>query len=182
MLRLILPEDSLHRRVRCISNDHAGSRKISCRHRPHLGIHADGHAQASVSEHGIGDHHCPRPPGAQTGPDGAMALLLGYCHGLSRWNSILRVTRATLGSPGLRAGKSPALLVFRGLAWSGAVAGEEAGHEERGQERGQGEVGPVRGKAAIVSVAAARACGKLTRSGRMPAASTARPTIRPMAW
>ena len=41
------------------------------------------------------------------------------CHGLSRWNSILRVTRVTLGSLGLRAGKSPAFLVFRGLARSG---------------------------------------------------------------
>src|SRR5713226_1398688 len=39
--------------------------------------------------------------------------------GLSRWNSIFRVTLVTLGSPGLRAGKSPAFLVFRGLARSG---------------------------------------------------------------
>src|SRR5690349_12615232 len=39
--------------------------------------------------------------------------------GLSRWNSILRMTLMTLGSPGLRAGKSPAFLVLRGLARSG---------------------------------------------------------------
>jgi hypothetical protein len=51
-----------------------------------------------------------------------------------------------LGSPGLRAGKSPAFLVFRGLGPVRAVAGEEAGHEDLQQERGQGEVGPVRGK------------------------------------
>ena len=38
------------------------------------------------------------------------------------------------------------------------------------------------GKAAIVSVAAARACGKLIRAGGMPAAFTAMPTIRQMAW
>src|SRR6516165_5576736 len=39
--------------------------------------------------------------------------------GLSRWNSIFRVTLVTLGSPGLRAGKSPDFLVLRGLARSG---------------------------------------------------------------
>src|SRR5271169_6940722 len=39
--------------------------------------------------------------------------------GLSRWNSIFRMTLVTLGSPGLRAGKSPDFLVLRGLARSG---------------------------------------------------------------
>src|SRR5512135_1255271 len=39
--------------------------------------------------------------------------------GLSRWNSIRRMTLVTLGSPGLRAGKSPDFLVLRGLARSG---------------------------------------------------------------
>src|SRR6266571_551018 len=39
--------------------------------------------------------------------------------GLSRWNSIFRTTLVTLGSPGLRAGKSPDFLVLRGLARSG---------------------------------------------------------------
>src|SRR6266702_8567181 len=39
--------------------------------------------------------------------------------GLSRWNSIFRMTLVTLGSPGLRAGKSPAFLVLRGLARCG---------------------------------------------------------------
>jgi len=51
-----------------------------------------------------------------------------------------------LGSPGLRAGKSPAFLVFRGLGPVRAVAGEEAGHEDLEQERGEGEVGLVRGE------------------------------------
>ena len=41
------------------------------------------------------------------------------CQGWSRWNTIRRVTLVTLGSPGFRAGKSPAFLVFRGLARSG---------------------------------------------------------------
>src|SRR6266568_6117032 len=39
--------------------------------------------------------------------------------GLSRWNCIFRMTLVTLGSPGLRAGKSPDFLVLRGLARSG---------------------------------------------------------------
>src|SRR5208337_190366 len=39
--------------------------------------------------------------------------------GLSRWNSIFRTTLVTLGSPGLRAGKSPDFLVLQGLARSG---------------------------------------------------------------
>jgi hypothetical protein len=71
----------------------------------------------------------------------------------------------TLGSPGFRAGKSPAFLVFPRAGPVRAVAGEEAGHEDLQQERGEDEVGLVRGKAATVSVAAARACGKLIRSG-----------------
>jgi hypothetical protein len=39
--------------------------------------------------------------------------------GQGGWNSIVRVTLVTLGSPGLRAGKSPAFLVVRGLARQG---------------------------------------------------------------
>ena len=45
-----------------------------------------------------------------------MALRQVICHGLSRRNCIFRVTLVTLGSPGLRAGKSPAFLVLRGAA------------------------------------------------------------------
>src|SRR6266540_7462540 len=47
--------------------------------------------------------------------------------GLSRWNSIFRVTLVTLGSPGLRAGKSPDFLVLRGLARSGRSRVKVAG-------------------------------------------------------
>jgi hypothetical protein len=61
--------------------------------------------------------------------------------------------------------------------------GEEGGHEDLGQERGEGEVGLLGGgEAATVAVAAARACGKLIWSGGMPAASTAIPVSRLMAW
>jgi hypothetical protein len=59
---------------------------------------------------------------------------------------------------------------------------EEGGHEDLGQERGEGEVGLLRGKAATVAVAAARAYGKLIWSGGMPAASKAVPVSRLMAW
>src|ERR1700688_5030442 len=47
--------------------------------------------------------------------------------GLSRWNSIFRVTLVTLGSPGFRAGKSPDFLVLRGLARSGRSRTKVAG-------------------------------------------------------
>src|SRR4030081_4015916 len=47
--------------------------------------------------------------------------------GLSRWNSIFRVTLVTLGWPGLRAGKSPDFLVLRGLARSGRSRTKVAG-------------------------------------------------------
>src|SRR2546429_3497266 len=47
--------------------------------------------------------------------------------GLSRWNSIFRMTLVTLGSPGFRAGKSPDFLVLRGLARSGRSRTKVAG-------------------------------------------------------
>src|SRR6266702_3360336 len=47
--------------------------------------------------------------------------------GLSRWNCIFRMTLVTLGSPGLRAGKSPDFLVLRGLARSGRPRGKVPG-------------------------------------------------------
>ncbi len=52
----------------------------------------------------------------------------------------------TLGSSGLRAGKSPALLVRRGLAPVGSVADEEGRVEDLEQERGEGQVKVVRGE------------------------------------
>ena len=45
------------------------------------------------------------------------------CQGLSRWNSISRTTLVTLGSPGFRAGKSPAFFDLRGLLRSKDPAG-----------------------------------------------------------
>src|ERR1019366_5726079 len=78
------------------------------------------------------------------GPAGPMALLEVIMCGLSRWNSIFRMTLVTLGSPGLRAGKSPDFLVLRGLAR--AVAGEGARGEDLEQERGEREIGLLRGK------------------------------------
>jgi hypothetical protein len=57
-----------------------------------------------------------------------------------------RVTLMTLGSPGLRAGKSLAFLLLRGLTRPGAVADEEGRHEDLQQESSDREVEPVRGK------------------------------------
>ena len=51
------------------------------------------------------------------------------------------MTRTTLGRS-LRAGKSPAFLVARGLARSGAVADEESRVENLEQERREGQVHP----------------------------------------
>ena len=56
-----------------------------------------------------------------------------------------RVTLVTMGSPGLRAGKSPAFLVLARAGPVRAVADEEAGHEDLRQERGEREVCLVRG-------------------------------------
>ena len=92
------------------------------------------------------------------------------------------MTLVTLGSPGLRAGKSPAFLVLRGLAPVRAVAGEGAGSADLEWERGEREISLLRGKAATVSVAAARACGKLIVSGGMPAAAAPIPVILQIAW
>ena len=94
----------------------------------------------------------------------------------------MRVTLVTLGSPGLRAGKSPAFLVFRGLARSGRSRVKKPGMRILARNVARARSAWSGGKAATVSVAAARACGKLTRSGGMPAASTAMPTILQMAW
>ena len=94
-----------------------------------------------------------------------------------------RATRVTLGSPGLRAGKSPAFLALARAGPVRAVADEEPGVEDFQQERGERQARLVRGKAAVtVLVAAARACGKLMASGGIPAASTPAPMSWQMAW
>lgn len=74
---------------------------------------------------------------------------------------------------------------FPGLAGAGAVRAVpdgEAGPEDLEQERGQGKVGLVRGKAVTVSVAAARARGKLIFPGGMPAALAPMPMSLHIAW
>lgn len=58
-----------------------------------------------------------------------------------------RVTLMTLGSPGLRAGKSLAFLLALARADpAGAVADEAGRHEDLQQESSDREVEPVRGK------------------------------------
>ncbi len=92
-----------------------------------------------------------------------------------------RMTVVTLSSPGLRAGKPPAFLVLRGLARSGRSRTEKTGW--RISARTSPVDGPAgQGEAAIVSVAAGRACGKLIRSGGMPRASIPAPMSWQMAW
>jgi len=111
-----------------------------------------------------------------------MALLLGDLPGAGQveLDSAGDVDDARLA--GLAGGEVAGLLGFAGAGAVRAVAVEGSGHEDLQQERSEGEICLVRGEAAAVSVAAARACGKLIRSGGMPAALTAMPTIRQMAW
>ena len=95
---------------------------------------------------------------------------------------MVRVTLVTLGSPGLRAGKSPAFLVLRGLARPGRSRGKKAGMRTLARNVAKARPACSGGKAVTVAVAAARACGKLIWSGGMPAASAAIPVSRLMAW
>ena len=69
------------------------------------------------------------------------------------------MTLVTAGSPGFRAGKSPAFLVLRGSAQPGAVPDEEARREDLEQERGEGKVSMVRRETVTVSVVVTRAAG-----------------------
>ena len=84
----------------------------------------------------------------------------------------------------LAGGEVTGLLGGPGAAAVGATADEGPRVEDLGQDGGQGQVSLVRGgkPAVTVSVTAARACGKLTRSGGMPVASTAAPIRVWMAW
>jgi hypothetical protein len=111
-----------------------------------------------------------------------MALLSGHLPGIEQAELDPAGNSGDAGLTGL-AGREVAGLL--GLPRAGAVravAGKEARQENLQQEGGEGEVCLVRGKAAMVSVAAARACGKLIWSGGMPAAVTAMRTIVQMAW
>ena len=75
---------------------------------------------------------------------------------------------------------------FLGLAGAGPVrpvADEGGGGEDLQQERSEREIGLLRGKKPpTVSVAAARACGKLIVSGGTPAAAAPIPMILHIAW
>ena len=101
--------------------------------------------------------------------------------GLSRWNSIFRMTLVTLGSPGLRAGKSPDFLVLRGLARSGRSRVKVPGARILSRNVANARSACSGEKAATVSVAAARACGKLTCPGGRAAAAPI-PMILQIAW
>jgi hypothetical protein len=81
------------------------------------------------------------------------------------------------GDAGLSGGEVAGFLGFPRAGAVRAVADGEARDENLEQERGEGKVRLVRGKATTVSVAAARACGKLILAGRMPGAFTAMPMI-----
>ena len=75
------------------------------------------------------------------------------------------MTLVTLGSPGLRVGKSPAFLVFRGLARSGRPPTAKPGMRIFSRNVARTRSSWSGGKAAMVCVGAARACGKLILAG-----------------
>ena len=104
-----------------------------------------------------------------------MALLSGERPGAEQAELDCAGDFGDAGLTWLAGGEAAGLLGLARAGPAGAVAGEEGGHEDLGQERGEGEAGLLRGKAATVAVAAARACGKLIWSGGMPAASAAIP-------
>ncbi len=87
------------------------------------------------------------------------------------------------GLAGLAGGEVAGFLGLAGTGPVGAVAGEGGGGEDLQQERGERGDRPAQGeKAATVSVAAARACGKLILSGGTPAAAAPIPMILQIAW
>jgi hypothetical protein len=71
----------------------------------------------------------------------------------------------------LAGGEVAGFLGFAGTVAVGAVADEGAGAEDFQQERGERQFWLIRGKAATVSIAAARACGKLIRADGCPSRS-----------
>jgi hypothetical protein len=111
-----------------------------------------------------------------------MALLLGNLGAFEQVELDASGDSRDGGLAGLARGEVAGLLGRPAAGAVRAVADEEAGLEDFQQERGQRQVQLVRGKAAIVSVAAARACGKLIRSGGMPMASAPAPMSWQMAW
>ena len=114
---------------------------------------------------------------------GPMALLLGDLPWAEQVELDSAGDAGDAGLAGLAGGEVAGLLGFPRAGPVRAVAGEEAGHEDLQPGTWPGRGLPGQGeKAATVSVAAARACGKLILSRGMPAAFTAMPTIRQMAW
>ncbi len=97
-----------------------------------------------------------------------MALLLGDLPGVEQVELDSPGDVGDAGFAGLASGEVACLLGFPRAGAVRPVSGEEAGHEDLQQECGQSQIELVRGKAATVSVAAARACGKLIRSGGCP--------------
>ena len=77
---------------------------------------------------------------------GPMALLLGDLPRAEQVELDSAGDAGGAGLAGLAGGEVAGFLGFPRAGPVGAVAGEEAGHEDLGQERGQGEVGLVRGE------------------------------------
>src|SRR5579859_2397385 len=104
-------------------------------------------------------------------PPSPMALLLGDLPWVEQVELDSPHDVGAAGLAGLAGGEVAGLLGLPRAGAVGAVADEEAGHEDLQQECGERVFLLVRGgKAATVSVAAARACGKLILAGGMPAA------------
>jgi hypothetical protein len=110
------------------------------------------------------------------------ALLLGDLPGVEQVELDAAGDPGDAGLCGLARREVSGLFGLAGTGPVRAVPDEEAGHEDLQQERRQGEVCLVRGKAATVAGAAARACGKLMRSGGMPVALAPIPAMVQMAW
>jgi hypothetical protein len=75
-----------------------------------------------------------------------MPLLLGDLPGVEQVELDSPRDVGDAGLAGLRAGKSPAFLVFRGLARPGRPRAAKPGHEDLEQERGERVILLIRGK------------------------------------
>ena len=109
-----------------------------------------------------------------------MASLLDYLPRIERVELDSACDVGDTGLAGLSGGGSRRPSWFPGTGPAGPVADAKAGDEDAGTRRARDPVGQR--KAATVSVAAARARGKLILAGGTPAAFTAMPMIRQMAW
>lgn len=124
----------------------------------------------------------PVPPNpCQGAPSSPMALLLGDLPWVERVELDSPYDVGDAGLAGSAAGKSPAFLVFRGPARPGRPRTKNPGMRILSRNAASAGSSWSGGKAGTVSVAAAKACGKLIRAGGMSAAFTAMPMIRQMA-